>query len=100
VVFPIAFAAGIIPPAFATVVLARRGGLFLRNERAINRSRESIARFGIPAGWLLGAALIAGFAIGGLALVVVLAAGGGALLGFWPGLLANYLRLRREEWTT
>jgi hypothetical protein len=23
----------------------------------------------------------------------------GALLGFWPGLLANYLRLRREKWT-
>jgi uncharacterized oligopeptide transporter (OPT) family protein len=97
-VFLAALGAGIVLPLVATVVLARQGGLFLRDERAINRSRDSISRFGIPAGWLLGAGLIAGFAIGGLPLVVGVAAAGGALLGLWPGIFANYLRLRREGW--
>jgi hypothetical protein len=97
-VFVIALATGIVPPAVASVLLARQGCLFLRNQAAIERSRDSISRFGIPAGWLLGGALLAGFTFGGLFLVAGGAAAGGALLGFWPGLLANFLRLRREEW--
>jgi hypothetical protein len=97
--FSLALAAGVLTCAIATVVVARRGKLFLRDQEAIARNRQRISRFGIPAGWLLGVALIATTAVGGLALVTVYALAGGALLGLWPGVFANYLRLRREKWT-
>lgn len=99
VVFVVAFAAGICGPLVATVVLARRGRLFLKNEADVERNRGSIFRLGSRAGYALGGALVLAVALGGPALIVALAFGSGALLGFWPGLLANYLRLRREKWS-
>jgi hypothetical protein len=97
--FAVAFAVGTFGPLVATVVLARRDRLFLSGEAEVERNRGRVFRFGTRAGYLLGAALVLALAIGGLALVVGLAFAGGALLGFWPGLLANYLRLRREKWS-
>ena len=94
------FAAGICGPLVATVVLARRGRLFLNDEADVERNRGSVFRFGAKAGYVLGGALILAVALGGPALIVGLALGSGALLGFWPGLLANYLRLRREKWSS
>ena len=98
-VFAVAFAAGICGPLVATVVLARRGRLFLNDEADVERNRGSVFRFGAKAGYVLGGALILAVALGGPALIDGLALGSGALLGFWPGLLANYLRLRSEKWS-
>jgi hypothetical protein len=98
-VFVVASAAGICGPLAATVVLARRGRLFLSDEADVERNRGSVFRFGTKAGYVLGGVLVLAVALGGPALIVGLALGSGALLGFWPGLLANYLRLRRERWS-
>jgi hypothetical protein len=98
--FGTALVAGAVVPLAYTIVLAREGRLFLRGEDAIERSRLKIARVGIPVGWLLGVGLLAAaLALGGLAALVFYAALGGLALGFWPGLVANFLRLRREAWT-
>jgi len=97
--FASALVAGAAPPLVYTVVLAREGRLFLRGD-AVERSRTRIARVGIPLGWLLGATLlVASLAAAGLSAVVLYALLGGVALGVWPGLLANFLRLRRERST-
>jgi hypothetical protein len=80
-----------------TLVLLREQRLFLRDKPAIERNRDRIAA-GRPIGWLLGAGLVAaGVALGGFSKVVLLAVLAGVAFGFWPGLLANFLRLRREH---
>ncbi len=98
--FGCAVAGGLVPPLVYTVVLAKEGRLFLRDTEEIQRSRARITAVAIPAGWALGAALtVVAVLFGGLSKVTLLAVLGGAMLGFWPGLLANFMRLRREEWT-
>src|SRR6266498_2857266 len=73
-----------------TVVLAKKGRLFLRDAEEIRRSRARIMAVAIPSGWALGAALmVVAVLFGGLSKVTLLAVLGGAMLGFWPGLLAN-----------
>jgi hypothetical protein len=92
--------AGALPPLVYTLVLAREGRLFLRAESEIVRSRSQIRAVGIPLGWALAAVtLLAATMLEGSASVILSAMLGGAALGFWPGLLANFLRLRREQWT-
>jgi hypothetical protein len=98
--FGCAFVGGLVPPLVYTVVLAREDRLFLRGQRQIRRSRTQ-ATAAIPAGWAIGAALvIASALVGDVVRVTLFAALGGAMLGFWPGLLANFVRLRGEEWTS
>jgi hypothetical protein len=98
--FAAAFTAGVTPPLVYTVVLAREGRLFLRREEDVERERARIARIAVPVGWLVGGALLAAsLAVAGVSAVVLEAMLGGLALGFWPGLLANFLRLRRETWT-
>jgi hypothetical protein len=83
-----------------TVKLAREGRLFLRGKREIEQSRERIDRVSVPLGWALGAALVlVGLLAGGTAYVVLLGVLGGTGLGIFPGVFANFLRLRREEWS-
>jgi hypothetical protein len=91
------FVAGAAFPLTYTLVLLREQRLFLRDKPGIEKSRDRIAA-GRPIGWLLGACLVAaGVALGGLSKVIVLAVLAGLAFGFWPGLLANFLRLRREH---
>ena len=98
--FGAALVAGLLPPLAYTVVLARENRLFLRDSAAIARSRDRIGRFGISAGWILGVVFVAAaVSFGGLSRVVFFCVLAGASLGFWPGLVANFLRLRREGWT-
>jgi hypothetical protein len=98
--FGCAVAGGLVPPLVYTVVLAKEGRLFLRDMEEIRHSRARITAVAIPAGWALGAALtVVAVLFGGLSKVTLLAVLGGAMLGFWPGLLANFMRLRLEEWT-
>jgi hypothetical protein len=60
-------------------------------------NRDRVQRIAIPLGWLLaGGLFVASLAIGGLSRLVIATALGGALIGFYPGLLANFLRLRKE----
>jgi O-antigen/teichoic acid export membrane protein len=89
----LAAAGGALLPLAYTVKLWREGRLFLRSAKDIARNRKRIDRVSIPLGWLLGFGLIA-FAGNPSVLAVV----GGALLGLFPGLFANFLRLRRELW--
>jgi hypothetical protein len=98
--FGTALLAGLVVPLAYTLLLAREGRLFLREPRSIGRSRYRIARHGVPIGWVFAGLLLPfALAFGGIVMIVILAALGGAALGFWPGLLANFLRLRREVWT-
>jgi hypothetical protein len=94
-----AFTAAFVSSGLYTVWLARRGRLFLRDEAAISENRAKIEGVGIPLGWALGGiALVAAFVLGDAGAAIVMSALAGFLLGFWPGLVANFLRLRREKW--
>ena len=100
IAFAAALVAGLLPPLAYTVVLAREDRLFFRDSAAIARNRDRIGRFGISSGWILGVVFVAAAAgFGGVSKVLVFCVLAGASLGFWPGLLANFLRLRREGWT-
>jgi hypothetical protein len=89
---------GAAVPLAYTLQLIRDGRLFLRRDAAVARSR-SRASVLIPIGWLLGVGLlILGAALGGSAKTVFYAVLGGVAIGFWPGLLANFIRLWREQW--
>ena len=99
--FGAALVAGLLPPLAYTVVLARENRLFLRDSAAIARSRDRIGRLGISAGWILGVVFVAAaLSFGGVSRIVFLCVLAGASLGFWPGLVANFLRLRREGSTS
>jgi hypothetical protein len=89
----LAAAGGALLPLAYTVKLWREGRLFLRSAAAVERNRERIDRLSVPLGWIVGFGLIA---FAGTASVLAVVAG--ALLGFFPGLFANFLRLRRELW--
>ena len=92
-------AAGAVPPLIYTGVLVREGRLFLRDPDEIAENRARIQRIGIPLGSLLALFVVVASAVFGPgADVVIPAALGGAALGLSPGLVANFLRLRREGW--
>ncbi|HYZ78357.1 MAG TPA: hypothetical protein VE596_13385 [Gaiellaceae bacterium] len=100
----IAFGAGLVAgvpaPAHLHSRLARENRLFLRDSAAIARNRDRIGRFGIWLGWILGVVFVAAaVSFGGVSRIVFLCVLAGAGLGFWPGLVANFLRLRREGWS-
>jgi hypothetical protein len=98
--FIAALAAGFVPSILYTLVLAREGRLFPRDSAAIERNRDRIIRVGIPIGWVLAGGLVtASVLLDGFFSVVFASALAGAVLGFWPGILANFIRLRREVWT-
>jgi hypothetical protein len=91
------FAAGAMLPLSYTLVLLRERTLYLADPAAIERNRE---RVGLSrAVWILGGSfLAAGVVLGGISNVVFMATLGGLAFGFWPGLLANFFRLRREHY--
>jgi hypothetical protein len=98
VAYVLAAGIGAAVPLLYTLRLARGHRLFLRSDADVARSRRRITAF-MPLGWLLGAAgLVLLAAVGGSERTVFYAGLGGAALGIWPGLFANFVRLRREEW--
>jgi len=87
--------AAIVPFVF-TVVLAREGRLFLRNRQGVEQNRRRL-EWAKPVGWVIGLGLLlSGALLGGLSRLIVVCTVAGLMLGFWPGLLANFIRLRRE----
>lgn len=89
---------GLALPLIYTLRLAREHRLSLRSDTAVARSHRRIGTL-VLVGWLLGAAaLVVLVSAGGSGTTVVYAALGGASIGLWPGLLANFIRLWREEW--
>lgn len=95
-----ALAAGIgaTLPLLYTFQLAREHRLFLGKGSTLASSRRRVARL-MPVGWLLGAAaLVVLIAVGDSGKTILYGVLGGAALGIWPGLLANFIRLWREEW--
>jgi hypothetical protein len=97
--FVIAASAGFAVPIVYAFRLHLRGRLFLRDPAAIedNRSRITVARMvGTP---LLSALFLVLVIVGGSARAVIIGALGGACLGFWLPLLANFIRLWRERWS-
>jgi hypothetical protein len=98
VMYALSASIGAAFPIAYTLDLMRRHRFFLRGEAAIARNRRRIAALQ-PVGWLVGgAALVALAAFGGAGKTVVYASLGGLTIGFWPGFLANFVRLWGEEW--
>jgi hypothetical protein len=96
-VYALAATIGLALPLVYTLRLAREHRVFLRSDEAVARSHRRIGTL-VPVGWLLGAAALVVLAsAGGSGTTVVYAALGGASVGLWPGLLANFIRLWREE---
>ena len=96
--YAVATAGGSLCATIYTLYLGRRGRLFLRDGAAIAKNRAAIAR--VRSFWPVlagGAVLVLGVATGSLA-AVLFGVSGGALLGFWPGLVADFQRLRQEKW--
>jgi hypothetical protein len=91
------FAAGVALPLSYTLVLIRDRRLYLRDRAEIERKRDRLGA-GRAIGWIVAAGFLAvGVGMGGLSEVALLATLGGLAFGLWPGLLANFLRLRREH---
>ena len=86
--------AALIPLVY-TLKLHHEGRLYLRNEAEIEANRSRIQRVSIPLGWTLAAVLLLISFVFSTAVYAVM---GGLLLGLFPGILANFLRLRREVW--
>jgi 4-amino-4-deoxy-L-arabinose transferase-like glycosyltransferase len=96
--YVLAACVGAALPLGYTVQLVRERRLFLRSDRDVARSRSR--RSGaISVGWLVaGVALVAVATLGGSGRAAIYAAFGGASLGIFPGLFANFIRLWREKW--
>jgi hypothetical protein len=91
------FVAGAIAPIVYTLGLARRDRLLLRDEDEIACQRKRLVWLR-PVGWALSAGLVlAILALHGAWHIAALALLAGLIFGFWPGLLANFVRLRRER---
>jgi hypothetical protein len=98
--YALAALAGAAVPLAYTLRLMHERRLFLRDDVAVARSRVRTSTL-IPLGWLLGVGLlVVSAALGGSAKTVFYAILGGAALGLWPGLVANSIRLWREEWSS
>jgi len=98
IAYSVAAVGGLTFAVVYTLYVARRGRLFLRDAAAIEKNRAAIARARSLGTLLAAGGLVAvGLATGSVA-AVLFGVSGGALLGFWPGLVANFLRLRREKW--
>lgn len=96
--FALAATIGVVLPLIYTLQLAREHRLFLRSDVAVARNRSRIAAL-TPIGWVLGAAALTVLVtVSGSSQAVLYGALGGVSIGLWPGLLANFIRLRREEW--
>jgi hypothetical protein len=97
-VYALSASLGAALPLAYTLQLARERRLFLRSERDITHSR-SRRPAAVSVGWAIaGVALVAVVTLGGSGRTAIYAAFGGASLGIFPGLLANFIRLWREEW--
>lgn len=93
--FALGFGGGVVSGLAFVLRLAFEGRLFLRDEAAIASSRSRIRSIGVPLGVAI--AVVAAL-VTGETRVAVLAAVAGAGLGLEPGAVANFRRLRREEW--
>ncbi len=92
-VFALSAGIGAAVPLAYTRQLAREQRLFLRGDASRTRSRFRFV------GWLVGAAAIVVLgSVGGSGTAAIYGGLGGAALGIWPGLLANFMRLWHEEW--
>ena len=93
--FSVSASAGFAVGLAYTVWLHREGRLFLRDADPIARSRTRIEGWSVPLGYIVAGVLIVLVTVGTTRLrAVAVALLGGLLLGLWPGLFANYLRLR------
>lgn len=88
-------ACGFVAGFAYTLRLALEGRLFLRDAAAIARNRSRTTTVGVPLGIMIA---VVGALLSGALEVAFLAALAGAGLGLEPGVAANFLRLRREEW--
>ena len=95
--FALGFGGGLAGGLAFVLRLTFEGRLFLRDDAAISANRSRIGSIGVPLGVAL--AVVAAL-VTGETRVALLAAVAGAGLGLEPGVVANFLRLRREEWGT
>jgi hypothetical protein len=93
--FVLGLGGGLVAGLAYTFRLALGRRLFLRDTAGIARNRARIRSMGVPLG--IAIAVIAAL-VTGATRIALLAAAAGASLGLEPGAVANFLRLRREEW--
>lgn len=98
-VFGVACVLGIAGPAIYSLVLSRRGRLFLRDSEAVARNRRRMVMSTLIFGPAIAIVLAASLAAGGSAKLIASAFFGGYVAGFIPALLANFIRLWREPRT-
>lgn len=98
VYFVVAASAFLIPIAY-TAYLAGKGRLFLRDTTAADRNRTAIAKAQTWGGLAITGIFVAIGLVTNSVAIVLYAGLGGASLGFWPGILANFVRLWREQWS-
>jgi hypothetical protein len=97
-VFALSASVGAVLPLAYTLQLVHERRLFLRSRAAIRRSRSRVGPL-VVVGWLVGATAVGLLAaVDGSGRTALYAGLGAASLGIWPGLLANFIRLWREEW--
>jgi hypothetical protein len=94
----VAIPAFLIPIAY-TAYLARQGRLFLRDASAVDRNRTAIAKAQTWGGLAVTGIFLAVGVVTDSVAIVFYAGLGGAALGFWPGIVANFVRLWREQWS-
>ena len=98
--FAVSAGAGLLVAVLYTLKLAKEDRLFLRSAGEIDASRRRIRRLAIPLGYALGALLLVLIVLGTPGVrSIALAFPSALVLGLWPGLFANYMRLRREART-
>jgi hypothetical protein len=80
-----------------SAVLLHEGRLFLNSRRDVDRNKRRIAG-NQTIGWILGVGFVGGEAfLSGVSRLVLVSIFAGLIFGIWPGLLANFIRLRRER---
>ncbi len=95
--FGTALLVGVLVAIVPIVALARQGLLFIRDPETKERNRAAVGRLVKRFGWLVpGFLVVAFFVFDGLAVVLPTMLGGFAL-GYAPGVVVNFLRLRRER---
>jgi hypothetical protein len=93
----VSLGSGFVAGVVYTLALVRRNELFITDQESISRNKRWISEIAKPVGYVIAVALLFAFTFLPEAVrSVLLASVSGALLGLWPGLLANNLRLRRE----
>src|SRR4051794_11294051 len=95
--FVVVLAVSLIAAVGYCVYLGSQGRLFLRGRLEIEENKAKIGRAKTAGFAMLPVVLVIGVVSGSIE-AVLLAAGAGVILGMYPALMMNFIRLRREDY--